>query len=124
MGFFRNFLKGASLTTALFIFQACYGTPSWLDETDVSFKVISAEDGSPIKDVSVYTRVYESENLDWNLRGYTNEEGIANVLVGVMEGRSPQLRFEAEGNQYAVKDTVIADLSHSRLIEIKLQKAE
>ena len=124
MGFFRNFLKGASLTTALFIFQACYGTPSWLDETDVSLKVISAEDGSPIKDVSVYTRVYESENLDWNLRGYTNDEGIANVLVGVMEGCSPQLRFEAEGNQYAVKDTVIAALSHSRLIEIKLQKAE
>lgn len=23
----RNFLKGCSLTTALFIFQACYGTP-------------------------------------------------------------------------------------------------
>ena len=124
MGFFRNFLKGASLTTALFIFQACYGTPSWLDETDVSFKVVSAEDNSPIKDVSIYTRVYQSENLDWILRGCTDDEGIANVMVGIVEGRSPQLRFEAEGNQYAVKDTVIADLSHSRLIEIKLQKAE
>ena len=24
---FRNFLKGCSLTTALFVFTACYGTP-------------------------------------------------------------------------------------------------
>jgi len=25
--FLRKFLKGASLTAALFVFQACYGTP-------------------------------------------------------------------------------------------------
>ena len=25
--FIRKFLKGASLTAALFVFQACYGTP-------------------------------------------------------------------------------------------------
>lgn len=25
--FVRNILKGASLTAALFVFQACYGTP-------------------------------------------------------------------------------------------------
>ena len=42
MGFFRNFLKGASLTTALFVFQACYGTPKWLHDEDMSFRVVSA----------------------------------------------------------------------------------
>lgn len=123
MGFFRNFLKGASLTTALFIFQACYGTPEWLHDVDVSFRVVSAEDGKPIGDVGVYTRVYKSDNLDWNLCGYTNESGIANVMAGVMEGQSPEFRFESGDGAYAVKDTVIAQW-RQRDILIRLQKAE
>ena len=123
MGFFRNFLKGASLTTALFIFQACYGTREGLYDLDVSFRVVSAEDGKPIRDVGVYTRVYKSDNLDWNLCGYTNESGIANVMAGVMEGQSPEFRFESGDGAYAVKDTVIAQW-RQRDILIRLQKAE
>jgi len=123
MGFFRNLLKGASLTTALFIFQACYGTPEWLHEEDVSFKVVSAVDNTPIENVGVYTRVYKSDNLDWLLRGYTNESGVANILVGVVDGETPEFRFETEDGSYAVKDTVIADW-YKMLIEIRLQKAE
>ena len=32
MKWLRNILKGLSLTAALFVFQACYGTPA-IDET-------------------------------------------------------------------------------------------
>lgn len=123
MGFFRNFLKGASLTTALFIFQACYGTPEWLHDVDVSFRVVSAEDGKPLDDVGIYSRVYKSSNLDWILCGYTNESGVANVMAGVIDGQSPEFRFEAGDSTYAVKDTVIADL-RQREILIRLQKAQ
>ena len=123
MGFFRNFLKGASLTTALFVFQACYGTPKWLHDEDMSFRVVSAVDETPIENVSIFTRVYKSDNLDWNLCGYTNESGVANVMVGIMDDASPEFRFEAEDGAYAVKDTVIENW-YQRTIKIRLQKAE
>lgn len=123
MGFFRNFLKGASLTTALFIFQACYGTPEWLHDVDVSFRVVSADDGKPIEDVGIYSRVYKSANLDWILCGYTNESGVANVMAGVMDGQNPEFRFEAGDGTYAVKDTVIADWRQKDIL-IRLQKAK
>ena len=32
MKWLRNLLKGLSLTTALFVFQACYGTPAAIQE--------------------------------------------------------------------------------------------
>ena len=136
MGFFRNFLKGASLTTALFIFQACYGTgPDWPGESSVFFKVVSATDGAPIKDVGIYTRIYNSGNQNWNLCGYTDASGMSRVMVlrdaggvekvveGVVSGQTPEFRFADENGMYAIKDTVITDLYKGN-IEIKLQKAE
>ena len=41
----RNFLKGCSLTTALFVFQACYGTAQGLDweVRDINFRVLNTE---------------------------------------------------------------------------------
>lgn len=123
MKFLRKLLKGLSITTALFVFQACYGTPRWLSETDMTFKVVSAVDGTPLQGVEISTRVYRSEMLDWLLCGYTDEDGTAEVMAGLMDGRSPEFRFKAEGETYAVKDTVISDLSR-RIIEIKLSKAQ
>ena len=125
MKWFRNLLKGATLTTALFIFQACYGTPRWLDTTGVNFKVVSAEDNSPIKDIEVFTRVYDSDpvesvDLDWNLCGYTGEDGVLEAIVGIMDGNNPQFRFKDNGEVFAQKDTVIENLSG--IILIKLQK--
>ena len=125
MKWFRNLLKGASLTTALFIFQACYGTPAWLSETEVSFKVVSAEDNSPIKDVEVFTRVYNSDlvmgvDLDWNLCGYTEEDGTLDALVGIKEGNDPEFRFKDKEEVYEMKDTVIENLGG--VVLVKLQK--
>lgn len=125
MKWFRNLLKGASLTTALFIFQACYGTPRWLNETEVTFKVVSAEDNAPVKDIEVLTRVYDSDvvegvDLDWNLCGYTGEDGTLDAYVGVMDGNDPEFRFKDNEEVFALKDTVIENLGGTVLI--KLQK--
>lgn len=119
MKLFRNLLKGATLTTAMFIFQACYGTPDWYQNTDIKFKVVSAVDNKPLDHVSIYTRVAEAENLDWNLCGYTGEDGVLDAYVGYDAHVAPQFRFDAEGDIYEVKDTVIADMT-PRTIEIKL----
>lgn len=123
MKFLRNLIKGASLTTALFVFQACYGTPDWLHEADASFRVVSATDGKPIKDVGIYTRVYHSENLDWNLRGYTNDSGMASIMVGIMDGQSPEFRFQTDDGSFIAKDTVITDL-HNGVIQVRLQEKD
>lgn len=121
MGFLRNLLKGASLTTALFVFQACYGTYKWLDEVNMSFKVVSAEDGKPVKDAAILTRF--SDNSAWNLLGYTDEEGVADVFYGRAYESPPEFRIDGKESGYIVKDTVFYDLS-SRVYNISLQKAE
>jgi hypothetical protein len=123
MKWLHNLMKGASLTTALFIFQACYGTPEWMNDRDVSITVVSAEDNAPLKDVEVFTRVYHDENLDWNLCGYTDESGKLETYVGVASPNDPEFRFKAGDVTYQVKDTVIAIPSNG-VIEIKLCKAE
>lgn len=125
MKWFRNLLKGATLTTALFIFQACYGTPRWLNDVDVQFKVVSAEDNSPVKDIEVYTRIYDSDpyegvDLDWNYCGKTQEDGFLSTFVGKADNTDPQFRFQDTNDVYALKDTVIENLGG--VILIKLQK--
>jgi hypothetical protein len=123
MKWLHNLLKGLSLTTALFIFQACYGTPEWLHDANLHFKVVAADTGEPLKDVYVSSRVQAADNLDWIPCGRTNEDGEAHVYFGTAEGQDPQFRFERMDSDYKVKDTVIVDTKY-RTVEIQLVKAE
>jgi len=123
MKWLHNLLKGLSLTTALFIFQACYGTPEWLHEQEMYFKVMAADTGDPLEGVEIYSRVQAADNLDWIPCSRTNEQGEGVVRFGKMDGASPQFRFQPADATYNVKDTVIVDLQ-PRIVEIKLAKAE
>ena len=123
MKWLHNLLKGLSLTTALFIFQACYGTPDWLHDNSLEFKVVAADSGEPLKDVYVSTRVQANDNLDWIPCGRTNEYGEVHVFFGTADGCSPQFRFERMDSDYRVKDTVLTDIKY-RIVEIPLVKAE
>jgi hypothetical protein len=123
MKWLHNLMKGLSLTTALFIFQACYGTPDWLHDGRLQFKVVAADTGEPLKDVYVSSRVQAADNLDWIPCGVTNDEGMAYVYFGMEEGMAPQFRFEMVDSDYMVKDTIIVD-TEFRTVEIPLTKAE
>ena len=123
MKWLHNLLKGMSLTTALFIFQACYGTPDWLHDTSLAFKVVAADTGAPLEGVFISSRVQAADNLDWIPCGKTNEAGEAHVFFGTAEGLDPQFRFEMLDSAYRVKDTVISDMKY-RTVEIQLVKAE
>ena len=123
MKWLHNLLKGLSLTTALFIFQACYGTPEWLPDNTLPFKVVAADTGEPLEGARISSRVQAADNLDWISCGVTNEYGEALVFFGTMDGADPQFRIWAPGTEYLVKDTVLTDLRYHDVV-ISLTKAE
>ena len=123
MKWLHNLLKGLSLTTALFIFQACYGTPDWLHDAELDFKVVAAGTGEPLEGVRISSRIQAADNLDWIPCCVTNADGEGIARFGTMAGTSPQFRFEAEDPSFRVKDTVIIDMK-PRIVEISLVKAE
>lgn len=117
----RKILKGASLTTALFIFEACYGTPGDIRPMEgYTFSVVSKDDLSPIPGVEIYSKPFKSDFLDWDFCRKTNDEGMATVHVDVSEGQYPQFRFSGNEDIFEPKDTVI--LKNADVIEIRLSK--
>ena len=123
MKWLSNILKGASLTTALFIFQACYGTPPGFEDdfTPVSFKVVSAEDQSPIQDVEVSMQYGFQETDRWQSLGFTGQSGDFGVELRYYQSEEISFRFQAAGDIYEPKDTTFKQLSPD-LIEIQLKK--
>jgi len=125
MKLLRNLLKGASLTTALFIFQACYGVPQ---ADDLSyplffFNVTSAEDGNPLANIAVKMKAATDENDPWHLAAYSNSDGRAQVIGNrYVDFKDYQFRFESEEGSYIVKDTVVSDFSS--IINIRLEKTK
>ncbi len=111
------------MTTALFVFQACYGTPPGMYDRSLNFKVVSSETDEPIEGVQISFKEYEDENLDWIPIGVTNSDGEAYVTFVNWYKDSPKFRFKAEDEIFQVKDSVIADMT-PRLVQIRLQKAE
>lgn len=122
MKWLHNLLKGLSLTTALFIFQACYGTPEGLMEQQMYFKVVEAGSGEPLDSVWIKYRVAPG-NQEWRVGGRTGELGEAVVWVRDSEYDNLEFRFESDDPSIVAKDTVIVDRK-PRIIEIPLLKAE
>ena len=57
----RNILKGVSLTGALFVFQACYGTPQALDAVPYEDDEVMAVDTLSSDEVIATEPVEDSE---------------------------------------------------------------
>ncbi len=57
-------LKGLSLTTALFVFQACYGTPQALDSVPFEDDEVMAVDTLSSDDVIAAEPVEDSETQE------------------------------------------------------------
>ena len=127
MKIIRNLLKGISLTAAMFVFQACYGTErDWYGENNMTFHVVSAEDGSPMPHVKIRSQLQVGDtNQEWYLLGYTNDEGIASVWVDYNYSDNYQtlFRFVADDPDYAVKDTLLNNDYHHN-IKIVLSKVD
>ena len=111
MKLLRKLLKGVSLTAAMFVFQACYGTPFDYCTGEMSFRVVSEKDHTPLPDIKVMSQRQGGSDYeyDWNLGGYTDSNGAVHVQVKLLDciAADFKFRFSDEQSQYEMLDTVL-----------------
>ena len=128
MKFLHNLLKGASLTGALFVFQACYGMPqSPLDvdggEAPMSFTLVSHTTGEPLEGIRIKGGSWE-RSREVDELGVTDANGRCRVEIPYFRNQEgPYLRFEDPQGAFVAKDTTLADL-RDREIVIKLDSVQ
>jgi hypothetical protein len=112
----RTIIGGLSFTSALFIFQACYGTPQGLrNDLLLEGQVKSKTSGLPIKGIKVSVPDFMQSQL-------TDDNGSFSIYTGVKENLKVQ--FEdidvAQNGSYALKDTIINPVSQKVFLNITL----
>ena len=123
MKFLHNLLKGVSLTGALFVFQACYGTPQpalWEEDgvAPMSFSLYSRATGEPLGGIEI--RANDGRSQVDQVAGVTDADGHCRVELRYWRNTAgPIIHFVDPQEQYAVKDTTLADL-RERDITVKL----
>ena len=121
MKWLHNLLKGASLTGALFAFQACYGIaePPLFEEggeAPMSFSLVSKSTGEPLEGI----RISASESVSYGMRtelGVTGTDGKCKVTIPYRRNvEGPFIVFEDPQGQYSVRDTTLADLRERDIV--------
>jgi hypothetical protein len=112
----RTIIGGLSFTSALFIFQACYGTPQDLKiDLLLEGQVKSKTSGLPIKGIKVSVPDFMQSQL-------TDENGSFSLYTGTRENL--KIQFEdidaALNGSYAPKDTMINPVSQKVYLNITL----
>lgn len=125
MKLLRKILGGISLTAAMFVFQACYGTEPYCEQMgEYIFHVVDDKDGTPIPDVCV-EKMHQHGNQDEYWGGcynFTNADGICRFdYCGDYAAPNLKFRFKASSSDYEVRDTIITDYP-SDTVEIVLHR--
>jgi putative lipoprotein (rSAM/lipoprotein system) len=112
----RKIIGGLSFTSAMFIFQACYGTPQDFEpDLLIEGKVKAQATGLPIKGIRISV-TDEGQDL------LTDENGSFSFYTIAKDSIS--LRFEdaddAQNGSFATKDTVLTDFSKPIFLDIAL----
>lgn len=124
MKWLHNLLKGASVTGALFVFQACYGSPQIpaheQGTAPMRFSLVSAQTGQPLEGISIEAKPYKEGS--YQFIGSTGADGKCEVLIPFIQNLDgPSIQFSDENGVYAAIDTTLADL-RERDIVIKLNR--
>ncbi|MBQ9583225.1 MAG: hypothetical protein IJR25_02730 [Bacteroidales bacterium] len=124
MKWLRNLLKGTTLSTALFVFQACYGMPqSALYESGMApmdFSLVERNSGRPLEGITISVAGGE-----WNETqlGITGADGRCHVEIPYIRNDfGPKLSFQDPTGVYVTKDSTFVDL-RERVILIELDSA-
>lgn len=125
MKWFRNILKGASLTGALFVFQACYGSRNpYYEEgglAPMTFTIISHATGEPLEGIRILGSSTNNRYEEKQELGVTGADGRCKVSIPYVRNiKGPFLTFEDSGDRYLSKDTSLVDL-REREITVKLE---
>lgn len=114
----RALLRGFSLTSAMFIFQACYGTPQDFGlDLYIEGQVKAKISGLPIKGI----RVSVTNDAQY---GFTDKDGKFSLYTT----REDQLliSFEdidlAENGKFMKKDTVLTNIPNKVTLNISLEE--
>ena len=110
MKLLHHILRGSTLATALFIFQACYGMPQDYNQSlqyETTVKVVDAN-GNTLEGVKVSLR--NATMTDFTEQTATGSDGMAVIDAAVpMESPALELRFEADG--FEAKDLTLEDVN-------------
>lgn len=112
----RNITRGMGLGSALFIFQACYGTPQDFGlDVFIEGQVKSRISGLPIKGIKVSVAGSMQNEI-------TNDEGKFSFYTGMNESLKLQFHdIDSSANgSYAGIDTVLATTSKKMYLDITL----
>jgi len=127
MKWLHNLLKGVSLTGALFVFQACYGTPQpalWEEDgtAPMSFSLVSRTTGKPLEGIEIWGGT--GRDLVDRQLGVTDAKGECRLEIYYQRNLvGPRIIFIDPQQQYAVKDTTLADL-RDRTVVVKLDTVQ
>ena len=114
----RKIIGGLSLTSAMFVFQACYGTPQDFGlDLLIEGQVKSKNSGLPIKGIKVSV----ADNMQYEM---TDEEGKFSFYTGMAEGLTLQFQDidSIQNGLYNDKDTVLTDLDENIYLDIILEE--
>lgn len=123
----RKILKGCSLTAAMFVFQACYGTKEDFGEygpmSYLIFRVMD-ENSTPIEGILLKSR-WETDNYisGWNFEGFSDSTGVVHADVNRNNYRyKTTFEFSDRQKRFELLDTLFTDLSDADTIDIVLKK--
>jgi hypothetical protein len=113
----RRIIGGLSFTSAMFVFQACYGTPQDFGlDLFIEGQVKSKTSGLPIKGIKVSV----ADNLQYEV---TDENGHFSFYTEKLEGLT--LQFEdidsTQNGLYMNKDTVLTNIPQKVFLDIILE---
>ena len=114
----RRIFRGLSYTSALFIFQACYGTPQDFGlDVLVEGQVKSNVSGLPIKGIKVTI----PDKMQY---ATTDENGRFSFYTEMLEGLKIQFQDvdSTKSGQYINKDTVLTSRSEKVYFDILMEE--
>jgi hypothetical protein len=114
----RKIIGGLSLTTAMFVFQACYGSPQDFElDLLIEGQVKSKTSGLPIKGIKVSV----ANNMQYEM---TDEEGKFSFYTEMIEGLTLQFQDidSTQSGLYIDKDSILTDLNEKIYLEVALEE--
>jgi hypothetical protein len=114
----RKIIGGLSFTSALFVFQACYGTPQDFGlDLLIEGQVKSKVSGIPIKGIKVSV----ADNMQYEI---TDENGNFSFYTEMLEDLTLQFQDidSIQNGLYINKDTVLTDISEKVYLDIMLEE--